>query len=221
MGSDDLFHKHKAKSARNLARQKEKRAPYARILIVCEGAKTEPNYLQEIVDCLELNTANIEVDGSCGSSPATVVEYSQERYKEKKRQGDEYDNVFCVFDKDTHNTYTSALAQIDKLKPANTFKAINSVPCFEYWLLLHFVFTTQPFSSTGEKSACARVIDELRKYISAYAKGNQGVFKELMPQTAQAIAWSKNALQQARNSGTDNPTTLMHELVEYLQNLKS
>ncbi len=35
-----------------------------------------------------------------------------------------------------------------------------------------------------------------------------------------AIAYSKRALTQAEGNGTDNPTTYVYELVEYLQNLK-
>ena len=46
MGSDDLFHKRKAKQTRDLKRKKDKRAPYDKVLIVCEGGKTEPNYFQ-------------------------------------------------------------------------------------------------------------------------------------------------------------------------------
>ncbi len=169
-------------------RQKAKRAPYERVLIVCEGAKSEPNYLREIIDCLELNTANVEVDGNCGSSPASVFAYAKKRYQDEKRQGDEYDRVFCVFDKDIHTTYTQTLDHISKAKPTDTFKAIHSTPCFEYWLLLHFVFTTQPFMATGEKSACTCVIDELHKYLPMYNKGDEDIYKQLMQQTAQAIA---------------------------------
>jgi len=50
MGSDDLFHKRKAKNAQQLARRKARRAPYAKVLIVCEGEKTEPLYLNDLKD---------------------------------------------------------------------------------------------------------------------------------------------------------------------------
>lgn len=53
-GSDDLFHKRKAKMALDLARRRARRASYDRVLIVCEGAKTEPNYLRNLIDFLEL-----------------------------------------------------------------------------------------------------------------------------------------------------------------------
>lgn len=152
MGSEDRFHKRKAKTERDLARKQAKRATYDRVLIVCEGSKTEPNYLRELIDCLELNTANVEVDGECGSSPISVVTHSKQRYTEEKRKGDAFDRVFCVFDKDTHTSYESALDETSKAKPKNVYQAINSVPCFEYWLLLHFEFTTKPYASSGAKS---------------------------------------------------------------------
>lgn len=48
MGTDDLFHKRKQRRATSLQRKKALKAPYDRVLIVCEGAKTEPNYFREI-----------------------------------------------------------------------------------------------------------------------------------------------------------------------------
>ncbi len=138
MGSDNLFHERKARRERDLARKRARRASYDRVLIVCEGAKTEPNYLRKLIDFLELNTANVEVDGDIGSSPISVVEHSKERYNEEKRTGEAFDRVFCVFDKDSHESYTRALDEVKQAKPKNIFTAITSVPCFEYWLLLHY-----------------------------------------------------------------------------------
>lgn len=39
MGTDNLFHKRKAKSAKGLQRRAAKRDAYAKVLIVCEGEK--------------------------------------------------------------------------------------------------------------------------------------------------------------------------------------
>jgi len=39
MGTDNLFHKNKARKAESHRREKAKRAPYERVLIVCEGEK--------------------------------------------------------------------------------------------------------------------------------------------------------------------------------------
>lgn len=221
MGSDDLFHKRKARSAKQLARKKESRSSYERALIVCEGSKTEPNYFCELVNSLELNTANVEVDGNCGSSPISIFNYAQKRYVEEKRTGDGFDRVFCVFDKDSHESYEEALRLHSDMKPKGVFKAIVSVPCFEYWLLLHYVFTTKPFEADRNGSICASLISELKKYLHDYEKGDENIYSVLSGQTDQAIAYSKRALTQSDENDTDNPSTIIHELVEYLRDLKS
>ncbi|MCU7905252.1 MAG: RloB family protein [Candidatus Thiodiazotropha sp. (ex Epidulcina cf. delphinae)] len=113
-----------------------------------------------------------------------------------------------------------ALDKLSRSVPGKVYTAINSVPCFEYWLLLHFVYRSKTYTGTGTKSACSRLINELLRYIPEYSKGAGGVFKTLMDHTEQAIANSKQALQEAEKNGTDNPITLMHGLVEYLTHLK-
>lgn len=145
MGSDDLHEKRKARQAKDLGRRKAKRAPYDRVLIVCEGSKTEPNYLQELIDSLELNSANVEIDGNSGSSPISIFHHAKRRYIEEKNKNDPFDHVFCVFDKDSHPSYKQAIAEISKCRPRGIFQPIQSVPCFEYWLLLHFEFSAKPY----------------------------------------------------------------------------
>jgi len=220
MGTDNLFHKRKAKQASELARKKAKRAPYAKVLIVCEGEKTEPNYFSGLKDYLELNSANIVVTGECGSSPISISKFAFQKYREEKDAGDSFDKVFCVFDRDTHETYHQALEAIEAARPKDTFHAVTSVPSFEYWLLLHFDYTTAPFMAAGNKSAGDRVIDELRKYMPEYQKGDGSVFKQLIEQLPQAKVFAERSLNTARANGTDNPSTLVHELVEYLQSIK-
>lgn len=220
MGSDDLHHKRKSRRQRDLRRRRSSREPYDRVLIVCEGSKTEQNYLRELIDCLKLSSANIEVDGGRGSSPVSVVKYAKRRYSKEKNNGGTYDRVFCVFDKDTHVSYAQAISESATASPIGTFVAVPSVPCFEYWLLSHFEFSTKPYRASGGNSACANLIRKLQNHIPGYAKGDEGVFKKLMDKTSRAIANSRQALSQAQDNNTDNPTTRMHELVEYLQQLK-
>lgn len=220
MGTDNLFHKRKAKQAKELARKKARRAPYAKVLIVCEGEKTEPNYFSGLKDHLELNSTNVVVTGDCGSSPISIVRFALQLYREERDAGDPFDKVFCLFDRDTHETYQQALEQIDSARPKDTFRAITSVPCFEYWLLLHFDYTTAPIVAAGNKSAGDRVIEELRKYMPEYQKGDRSVFNQLIGQLPQAKVYAERSLMTARMNETDNPSTLVHSLVEYLQSIK-
>ncbi|MGB5306686.1 MAG: RloB family protein [Gammaproteobacteria bacterium] len=116
--------------------------------------------------------------------------------------------------------YAQAMDEVSRSVPRRVFSSINSVPCFEYWLLLHFIFSTKSYTGAGAKSACACLIEELHKYIPGYSKGARGLFKDLMDQTDRAVANSERALQDAERIGTDNPSTLMHDLVEYLKHLE-
>ncbi len=136
MGTDNLIHKRRARSAKGLQRRAARRDAYDKVLIVCEGKKTEPHYFHGLRNHYGLNTANVQVCGECGSDPNSVLSFAKQRYREEKDAGDAFDKVFCVFDKDAHTNYDGALKAIATAQPRNNFVAINSVPCFEYWLLL-------------------------------------------------------------------------------------
>ncbi len=221
MGTDNLHHKRKAKNAGQLARRGPRREPYAKVLIVCEGEKTEPNYFLGLKDYYELNSANVEICGDCGSDPVSILKFGKQRYREEKDAGDAFDRVFCVFDKDAHPNYNQVMDAIRSARPKNTFIAINSVPCFEYWLLLHFNYSTKPYMPLQGNSACNQVLSELNAYMLHYAKGNSDVFAQLVDQLDFAINNAERALQSAEADGTDNPTTYVHELVTFLRNIKN
>ncbi|MDO1510407.1 MULTISPECIES: RloB family protein [unclassified Neisseria] len=220
MGSDDLFKKRKAKKTSELKRKKYCE-PYKRILIVCEGGKTEPNYFIGLRNHYRLSTANIEIAGDeCGSDPKSVVKHAKKRFREENKAGNPFDEVYCVFDKDCHPNYQEAINDIQNFRPENTFFSITSVPCFEYWLLLHFTYTTKPYlKPTSSDSSSAELIKQLKQYLPEYEKGKINVFNELQKNLDTAIANSKKSLEAAENQQIDNPSTKVHILVEKLKNL--
>jgi hypothetical protein len=224
MGNDNLFHKRKEKKVAALRREELKREPYDLVLIVCEGGKTEPNYLMELRDAFRLSTANIEIVGdACGSSPRNVVDYALAECRSRKRQ--KYNRIFCVFDKDRHPTYKEALAKVRdvKLTKGESIQAITSVPCFEIWLLLHYTYTTKPFGARSTSdSICAAVIKELQRNdrLPGYQKGMANLFLTLLEKLPVAIKNARLLAEHGQTSGTDNPSTRMHQLVEYLRDLK-
>ncbi|WP_260291414.1 RloB family protein [Sedimenticola hydrogenitrophicus] len=219
MGTDDLFHKRKAKSAARLKRREINRAPYAKVLIVCEGEKTEPNYFNGLRDHYGLNTANVEVCGECGSDPMGIIRHARQRYREEKDAGDTFDGVYCVFDKDTHAHYDQAVDTVRRMTPKDTYFAITSVPCFEYWLLLHFIYTTRPYTALPGNSAGNQVLAELKGYMPGYEKGAGTVFSSLVGQLEFAKGNAARALRAAEDNGMDNPSTRVHLLVDFLQNI--
>lgn len=220
MGSDDLFHKRKQRLAASLKRKKAKKAPYDRVLIVCEGAKTEPNYFREIRDAYRLNTTNVDICGEeCNSDPLSVVNYAIKKFREDL----DYDRVYCVIDRDKHATFDAAIDKLlhTRLGKGVVFTAITSVPCFEFWLLLHFGYTTRQFCAPGNASNCELVLTKLnnRERIPGYSKGARNIFALTKERLSNAIKHAKLLQQHNQASGANNPATNIHELIEYLINL--
>lgn len=229
MGTDDIFHKRKARQNKDSNRKKASIEPYERVLIVCEGEKTEPYYFEEIKYVLEISSANIGIDGSCGSSPKSIVKHAISLFKNEQDSGGFYDRVYCVFDRDTHESYDQAInivMEINKPLKKETGKQIfyttRSVPSFEYWFLLHFSTSTKPYIGTIRKSAGDQVIDDLKQFMPEYKKTKKGIYKQSTKDGTldHAKAHSKRIFDSAERTGYSNPSTNMHEIVEYLQGIK-
>jgi len=215
MGTDNLHHKRKERSKASLRRHQALRDSYEVVLIVCEGSKTEPRYFCELRDDLGLNNLNVVVTGESGSDPDSVVRFAIRTAKEDGG----YDRLFCVFDRDRHATYQTAIDRAKNARIGIPVDTITSVPCFEYWLLLHFTYTDRTFAGTGNRSPCDEVISELRRHLPDYEKGDRGIYRQTEENIDRAITHAKRALAAAEATGTDNPSTLVFELVEYLKQL--
>ncbi len=217
MGTDNLFHKRKERKAESLRRRRAMKASYDIILIVCEGGKTEPNYFTQLKKASRLSNANVRICGR-GADPLSVVNFAIESFKQEP----EFDRIYCVFDRDRHTTYDAALDKVHQARLGKGTKifAIPSVPCFEFWLLLHFICTTKPFDAPPGNSICSRVIEELKKYLPEYQKGDHDIFDKIQDNLDNAITNARQVEQFHQTSRTDNPSTLVHSLVEYLRDLK-
>lgn len=194
------------------------REPYDRILIVCEGEKTEPGYFEDLRRHFRLSSANIEIaENDEGSNPINVVDCAIKRYRSDRG----YDRVYCVFDRDRHARYREALAKIEEERARKKvpIRAVPSIPCFEFWILLHFEFTTRQFDVV-EGSPCDEVIRSLRTYLPGYRKG-EPVFDHLVGRIDAAITNAQRVILFHETSGTDNPSTRVHELVQNLRLLNS
>jgi hypothetical protein len=170
-----------------------RRPPYDRVLIVSEGKKTEPLYFDDIRKKNRIPSAHISVlHSDYGTQPRQVVDFAEAKFLETK----EFEWVFAVFDRDDHGTYHDALARAKaldkKLKNSERksvrFLAIPSVPCFELWLLMHFV-NQQAFCDRHE------MLHRLRQHIAGYNKGQTGVFaltEANFPTATARATWLRN-----------------------------
>lgn len=221
MGTDNLFHKQKNKAAEAHRRRKAKQAPYERVLIVCEGEKTEPFYLLGLRKSLGLHPANVVIaDKKSGLDPKSLVDYALEELKKDS----DFNHVFCVFDRDKHLTYAAALEKIrtKRLSGDTKLHSITSIPCFEVWVLLHFVYSTASFQAAANDSNCALVVRELRKEgrIPGYEKGIRNVFDIIANKLDTAILNAKRLEEFHLTSGIANPSSKVFQLVEHLRDMK-
>lgn len=198
-----------------------KRAPYPRVLIVCEGSKTEPTYLRDLANDVGLNPANVVIDGSGGSAPESVVQRAINCFSEDS----DFDAVYCVIDRDEHSGYQGAVDRIrsKKLRRKSrhdaSFYAITSVPCFEYWLILHFQYSDAPIERAGATSCGDMAVRELRKHMPSYSKSSKDIYQVTVENLDTAINNAIRALDESELRGNENPCTRIHELVDALRSL--
>jgi hypothetical protein len=201
-----------------LKRAGARRPPYDRVLIVCEGSKTEPLYFDAIRQANRIPAAHIAIMPSeLGTEPRQVVDFAVAHFNRTKQ----FEHVYAVFDRDEHNTYSDALQRAQALhkslkndeRKVVEFLAVPSVPCFELWLLLHF----EDVFAFGHRS---EMTDKLKVHIPHYAKGVGGIYKLTEPKLAEATARAISLKGRFNAENGVDPVTHIHELVQQLQNTR-
>jgi len=191
------------------------REQFDRVLIVTEGCKTEPLYLNCFNDP-RIRHKVLNIHCSSDSSPERLLQHAIERSGKNTRQKRSvessyfllpFDSVWIVFDRNGN-----ALETIDGVMreaESKNIKIAFSQPCFEFWLLLHFTYSTREFGNCNEAK------ETLREYDSYYSKN--GNFDEYMPRIDTAIKNSKKSHQFAKTHGLGSKSyTTVYKLIEEL-----
>lgn len=194
---------------RRPARSETLRAPRKRILVLCEGQNTEPQYLRGFKQWCRNPLVEIVVHPGHGV-PRTLVQRAKGAKLEAEqlaaRERDDnlaYDEVWCVFDTDEHPHLDEALG----MARDNSIEVALSNPCFELWLLLHF---RESPGMQGRKDV-ARL---LRKHVRDYDK--QVTFSDYQPGYTSAVERAQRLEAAARADEEDgrNPSSGVHRLTE-------
>lgn len=185
-------------------------------LIVCEGAKTEPNYFKSFPLKIGRFVYDLSFDGG-GISTKKVVEKAIEL---RDNSPQKYDRVWAVFDKDSFPS-TQFNGAIQKAK-ANGIHCAWSNEAFELWYLLHFQYRNTPMSRDNYKKAIEKSINNLIKPGKKfkYKKNSHEMYSvlEKYGDQSQATNWAKSLISQhSTNDFTKyNPCTTVYKLVEEL-----
>ncbi len=141
MGHDKLFQK------KNVLKRPEKTRQLRRILIVCEGKKTEPNYFKKFKTNPEVFDA-IDVQGT-GYNTVSLIEKAIKIKNEAIQKSEPYIETWCVFDKDDFSV--ESFEKAIKMAEQNQIKCAYSIEAFEIWYMLHFNFYETAFSRSQYK----------------------------------------------------------------------
>jgi hypothetical protein len=173
-----------------------------RFLIVCEGAKSEPNYFRSFR--VPKNVAEIDVKG-LGENPSKLVKSAQEL-----KEQEEYDQVWCVFDRDDWplEDFNNAI----KKAQDQGFKVAYSNEAFELWYVLHFEFLNTGIPRSDYLQKLSLLLNR------RYQKNSEAIYDELFGKQPTAIRNAINLLNQydPRIPAKDNPSTTVHLLVQEL-----
>lgn len=171
-----------------------------RFLIICEGTQTEPNYFRSF----RVPKVVIDIEG-LGRNPTKLVEYAIDR-----RSEDDFDQVWCVFDRD--NWSAQDFQQAFKLANKNEIQIAYSNESFELWYLLHFQFLNTAIPRTDYSNKLSDLMGK------TYAKNSRDMYDELFNLQPTAIDNADRLLQEypKSNPAMDNPSTTVHRLVQEL-----
>ena len=188
------------------------------VLVVCEDEKSGCDYLKLMAKHLRLHTTCIVESSATGSAPISVVEDAIKRIaSRKKEKHDPFELAFCVWDIDEHTSLNNAR----QLADGHGFKVIESNPCFEFWLLLHFLHIIQhpPIVRKANKSPADECVKLLKRYITDYDKSK---IKDYFAELLQKIETAKINVAKLRiellSTGSINPATDLDLLIQSMEN---
>lgn len=176
------------------------REPLQRFLIVCEGEKTEPAYFEGF----RVPSVTIKVLG-LGKDPLTLVKQAKQL-----SQQDEYDQVWCVFDRD--DVPVERFNQAMGLARRSKIQVAYSNQAFELWFLLHFHFCD---IAQTRRDYIEKLGRELER---PYQKNDPSLYQKLLSRQPAAIRHAARLLAQYNpaNPAVDDPSTTVHKLAQEL-----
>jgi len=189
--------------------ERRRLTPRTRILIVCEGAKTEPNYFRRFPVA---DVVDIEVVGA-GRNTDSLVELAIKLRDKAETDERSFNEIWCVFDRDsfTAQNFNRArqIAQNEHIRTATSNEA------FELWYLLHFNFCDAGISRGTYAERLNRVLGQ------RYAKNMPNIYELILDRQSAAIRNATTLLNRYSpwNPESHNPSTNVHMLVQRMNEL--
>lgn len=196
-------------------------------LIVTEGTVTEPIYFDLLLYDLQLSPIRIKVQPGCHSDPRTVILTAEREAKEQQRKArkgtlainepSKFDHVWAVIDTDVA-VHQNIWNDVQQLASARKVRLAHSTPCFEFWLLLHFGFTTRADLIDGDAAKKAVKVALGRDYSTDEEIAKEAI-ASFFANWPKAVEYAEGVRSYHRAAATPlpaNPSTEVDRLIRAL-----
>lgn len=184
-----------------------------RVIIACEGTKTEVCYFEaffhDLIQNKNISKSSFVIARHSHTDPIGVLKDLQAELKKDS----EFEHQWIVIDRDEHESFADTLYQ----SKAIHVNVAYSNPCFELWYLLHF----EDFNNSIHRHDLPT---RLNKYM-LYSKSSTTIYQETLAFQEIAIERAKKLIithskERELNPIIDNPSTTVYQLVEILNRFK-
>lgn len=191
-----------------------------RVLIVCEGERTEPNYFKSFNMMKNASDLVYEVKTDGGQiNTLQVVDKAIELRDKAKSTGKAYDAVWAVFDKDdfTDSDFDNAITKAEK----NGIGCAWSNEAFELWYVYHFDNRITSMSRCDYQKTIAQRIRTKGKQQYKYKKNATNMHALLAMYGNEKLAIELACRQADTFNDTKyhnhNPCTMVYKLLRLLR----
>lgn len=195
-----------SKRSKKLVRTPNKKRFLRKLLIVCEGTKTEPNYFRHFPENPEVYDI-LDIYGT-GDNTLNIVKKAIELRDQAEDKGEPYIETWAVFDKDDFQHFEEAI----RLAITSKIHCAYSIECFEIWYLLHFNY----YDTVLSRNDYFKKLSQLLK--QPYEKNNEKMYSLLIKRVKTAIKNASTLYSRQCNKpfSEQNPITLVFKLVQRL-----
>jgi hypothetical protein len=198
------------RKSNDLRRRAPTREPKARMVLVCEGKNTEPEYFRALKRFYAKKSLDIVTVPAAGV-PMTLANRAREEARGLKNSvSTKKDAVCAIFDRDEHPKFEEAIAFCQR----NGILVGYTNPCFELWLIWHF----ENFGATCHRHDVQKRFATLAPEYHPTANKTAD-FSKLMSGIDDAALRSQHHYEARENEGAlySAPSSLMHKIIERIK----
>lgn len=198
-----------------LRRRRAQREPRQRFVLLCEGRNTEPSYFGALRRTCSSALIGVEIVPGAGV-PYTIAAKAVERARSlgisrrRRNSFEEADQVWAVFDRDSHPRFAEAIA----LCESRGVRVGRSNPCFELWLILH----ERDHTRHEGRDRMQSILGELRPEYDK-ERGKTPDCEDLISRVKHAERRAEELLRRRQDEGNPygNPSTTVGRLTREIR----